>query len=207
MLSALLRALMRLLAYLLTGVRALADTPWPTTPTVYFANHVSHFDFVLLWTALPRAQRTLAKPVAAADYWGRHWLLRLFSTQVLRALLIEREKSARTVDPIEQMAAVLGAGGQLILFPEGTRNRNDQLLPFKSGLYHLAQRCPNAVLMPTHIDNLHRVLPKGELLPIPLLCTVRFGAPLQRVSGEPKEAFLARARAAVIALADGKTDA
>lgn len=54
--------------------------------------------------------------------------------------------------------------------------------------------------MPVYLDNLHRALPKGSLLPVPMVCTVRFGAPLARLEGEVREAFLARARAAVMAL-------
>ena len=43
-------------------------------------------------------------------------------------------------------------------------------------------------------------MPKGEVVPVPILCTVTFGAPLQLGAGEDKRSFLERARAAVVAL-------
>jgi hypothetical protein len=54
-------------------------------------------------------------------------------------------------------------------------------------------------LIPAWIDNVQRVMPKGEVVPVPILCTVTFGAPLARIDGEDKGAFLVRARAAVLA--------
>ncbi len=55
--------------------------------------------------------------------------------------------------------------------------------------------------MPVFIENLNRVLPKGEVLPIPILCSVRFGAPLSLQEGEEKSAFLERARLGMLQLA------
>jgi 1-acyl-sn-glycerol-3-phosphate acyltransferase len=201
MLEELLRTGLASAAGLLTGVRALWAEPPPTVPCVFYGNHVSHGDFVLLWAVLPPALRKRTRPVAGADYWDRDSLRRYIGRRVVRAVLIEREREKRREDPIAQMEAVLAAGGNLILFPEGTRNLGDaELLPFKSGLYHLAAGRAGLPLVPAWIDNLHRVLPKGEFLPIPLLCTVRFGVPLQLAPGEDKGAFLERARAALLAL-------
>ena len=56
--------------------------------------------------------------------------------------------------------------------------------------------------VPVYLDNANRVLPKGEFLPIPFLCSVNFGCPLRLLPDEPKNAFLTRARAAVEALAN-----
>ena len=102
--------------------------------------------------------------------------------------------------PLEPLAQALTAGDSLVIFPEGTRSNKDQPQAFKAGLYHLAERFPEAQLIPTWIDNVQRVMPKGEVVPVPVLCSVTFGAPLQLAPGEDKHAFLDRARAAVIAL-------
>ncbi len=200
MIERVLRLLLLLIAHLLTGVRALWAAPPPVGPTIYFANHVSHADFVMLWAALPPDLRARTRPVAGADYWGRGGLRRYIGEQVVRAVLIERDPALRSDDPIAQMGAVLAAGESLIIFPEGTRNLgDDELLPFKSGLYHLARAYPQVKLVPAWVDNLHRVLPKGSIIPVPLLCTVHFGPPLERLEDEDKQAFLARARAALLA--------
>jgi len=196
-------------AQLIVTITRLITAPqadWRTPPTpdqrVYFANHASHGDFVLIWSVLPSTLRRNTRPVAAADYWGRGWLRRLIGKDVLRAVLIARERVTKSNDPIQAMAAALDQGESLIVFPEGTRNLTaERLLPFKSGLYHLAKARPAVDLVPVWIANLNRVMPKGEFLPVPLLCKVRFGAPIRIQDGEAKAAFLERAQAALLDLA------
>lgn len=190
-------------ARLVTGVRGnwLGCVPDPR-PRIYFANHSSHGDFVLVWAVLPRALRRTTRPVAGADYWLRDRLRRFIVERVFRAVLIERDPDKRQLDPIRQMVDALDERASLILFPEGTRNTTAApLLPFKSGLYHLAKARPDIELVPVWIDNLNRVMPKGEIVPIPLLCTVTFGAPLLLAAGEERAAFSERCRAALLALA------
>lgn len=187
---------------LLTGAQAFRRGFRPhAAQRIYFANHASHGDFVLLWATLPKYLRRKARPVAGADYWNKSALRRYIAGRVFRAVLIDRERKENSPDPIEQMVEALSGGCSLILFPEGTRNTTDHvLLPFKSGLFHLATQYPRAELVPVWINNLSRVMPKGEPLPIPLLCTVTYGAPLLRIDGEDKTAFLQRARDALLAL-------
>jgi 1-acyl-sn-glycerol-3-phosphate acyltransferase len=168
---------------------------------VFYANHSSNGDFVLIWTVLPAPLRRQTRPVAALDYWLRSPLRAFIGRDVFNAVLIDRRAEARTEDPVEQMAAALDQGASLILFPEGKRNSADEpLLPFKSGLYHLAKVRPEVDLVPVWIANLNKVMPKGEVIPVPLICTVTFGAPLHLAADEAKDAFLARASAALLAL-------
>jgi 1-acyl-sn-glycerol-3-phosphate acyltransferase len=168
---------------------------------VYFANHTSNGDFVLIWTVLPAHLRRQTRPVAALDYWLTSPLRAFIGRDVFNAVLIDRRPEARTEDPVTQMAAALDQGASLILFPEGKRNSADEpLLPFKSGLYHLAKARPEVDLVPVWIANLNKVMPKGEIIPVPLICTVTFGAPLHLAGDEAKEVFLARASAALLSL-------
>ncbi|MCC5972869.1 MAG: 1-acyl-sn-glycerol-3-phosphate acyltransferase [Rubellimicrobium sp.] len=193
----------RIFARMVTAVRGLwlgADPGSPAT-RLYFANHVSNGDFILIWTVLPASLRDRVRPVAAADYWTRSALRRFVAEHVFHALLIDRGPEARESDPVSYMARVLGAGTSLIIFPEGKRNMTDEpLLPFRSGIYRVAVQVPGAELVPVWIENLNRVLPKGAVVPVPLMCSVSFGTPLQVRAGESSEAFLERARAALIAL-------
>lgn len=186
---------------LLTGAQArwVGCRPEPMQ-RIYFANHTSHGDFVLIWTCLPRALRSRTRPVAGADYWLKGAVRRYVITEVLNGVLIDREKASRTRDPIETLLEALDAGWSLIVFPEGTRASGDEMLPFKSGIYHVARQRPQVELVPVWIENLNRVMPKGEFLPVPLLCSATFGTPTRLVPGEEKDAFLARLQRSVVDL-------
>ena len=197
-----------MLAGLLTGTVRLLVGAYPRwlgcqpvdTQRIYFANHASHIDTVALWSALPPPLRASTRPVAARDYWSGG-LRRLIAGNVLNAVLIERDRSKAGGDPLAPLHQALDAGASLIIFPEGTRNHEILPGPFKAGLYHLAHQYPEVELVPVYLDNARRALPKGSWVPVPLVCSVRFGAPLAHVPGEDKDAFLARARAAVGELA------
>jgi len=198
-----------LLSYLLIGsVRALlgATPRWigskpEDRQRIYFANHTSHIDTVALWSGLPPDLRAKTRTAAAADYWGTSVLRRTIALKALNAVLIDRKRADPEADPLQPLYDVLQARQSIIIFPEGTRGHERLPAPFKSGLYHLAQRFPDAELIPVYLDNLHRSMPKGTFFPVPLICTVRFGAPLPRIADEDKSAFLERARNAVIELA------
>jgi 1-acyl-sn-glycerol-3-phosphate acyltransferase len=191
-----------LLTKLITGANAIwVDCEVQSSQLrVYFANHGSHLDFATLWTALPHAMRERTRPVAARDYWGKTSLTRGIAVGLFNSLLIAREGITRQDNPIEQMATAMRGGDSLILFPEGTRSHDGVMSTFKPGLFHLAHKVPEAELVPVYLQNLNRILPKGHLLPIPLLSTVVFGPPMKLNEGENKQDFLHRAREAVIGL-------
>jgi 1-acyl-sn-glycerol-3-phosphate acyltransferase len=166
---------------------------------IYFANHTSHMDALVIWAAFPKDIRDSVRTVAAKDYWDKNAIRRRIATKELRAVLVDRE--ARSKDPLAPMSEVLKNGESLVIFPEGTRS--EQKLPnsFKAGLYKLATDFPSAELIPVYLENLNRSLPKGRYIPVPIASAVRFGAPLERIENESKEDFLVRARLAVEELA------
>lgn len=193
-----------LLIRFLTGIRPKPSSQFnfPTTRNVYFANHGSHGDFVMVWISLPKAWRRAARPVAGADYWLKGKVRPFIINQVFNGLLIMRNGN----DPraiTAQMSEALAKDNSLIIFPEGTRNTSDDvvLLPFKSGIYHLARENPDVRFIPIWIDNINRVLPKGQLVPVPVICDVNIGQPIQLQENESKDEFLNRARKNLLALA------
>lgn len=192
------------LARLLVGAypRWIGSTP-TAAQRIYFANHTSHMDTLVLWAALPGALRANTRPVAARDYWGKGGIKQRIAEEELNVVMIDRAREDPNADPLDPLRDALTHGFSLIIFPEGTRVAQPLPGAFKAGLYFLAQEFPQVELIPVYLDNLHRSLPKGAFLPIPIISTVRFGAPLARVEGESKDAFLSRARAAVIELASG----
>lgn len=168
-----------------------------TCQRVYFANHTSHLDALVLWSSLPRKVRTLTRPVAAKDYWSAGAIRRYISQQVFHALLIDRKEVTVRNNPVYMLLDAIGDTGSLIVFPEGGRNTGAEMGEFKSGIYYLAKKRPDLEFVPVHIDNLNRVLPRGEFLPVPLLSCISFGAPMWLEAGETKNDFLSRARTAV----------
>jgi 1-acyl-sn-glycerol-3-phosphate acyltransferase len=168
---------------------------------IYFANHTSHMDTVVLWAALPGALRANTRPVAAKDYWDRQGIRGTIARDELNVVMIDRNREDPDADPLQPLRDALEHGFSLIIFPEGTRSAQPLPNAFKSGLYHLATEFPAVELIPVYIENLHRSMPKGAFLPVPFICTVRFGVPLERVAGEDKDNFLQRARDAVVQLA------
>lgn len=202
MLGSLLAFAITSVARLLTGTRSLWIGCAPIgTQRIYFANHSSHGDFVLLWAPLPPDLRRRTRPVAGADYWQSSALRRFVIHGLFKGVLVDRERSGPESNPLQPMLDALAGGDSLILFPEGTRNLEEGLLPFKSGLYRLGLACPDVELVPVWIANLNRVMPKGRSLPLPLLCSVSFGAPMSIENDEDKDAFLQRARLALLELA------
>ena len=192
--------LLALIVRLITG----AQGHWKGCPPkaeqrIYFANHQSHIDWVMIWAALPRDLRSSTRPIAARDYWTatpfKHWLTR----EVFNAVFVTRQRTDDQ-DPLEPLVEALRNGDSLVIFPEGTRSHRGEPQPFKSGLFHLAEQFPDVPLIPVWIANVQRVMPKGEVVPVPVLCSATFGAPMRLEPGEDKRAFLERARQAVIAL-------
>ena len=202
-----LASVLAVVARLMSGVtvRWVDSTP-AVRQRVYFANHSSHLDAVVLWAALQTAARALTSPVAGIDYWGKSPLRRYLADKVFQALLINRqpkgsERSLAAAEAvIADLVAAIDRGRSLIVFPEGTRGSGDEVAPFKSGIDHLARQRPDVELVPVYLENLNRILPKGEVLPVPILSSATFGPPVQLAKGEDKSSFLTRARDAVVRL-------
>jgi len=185
---------------LLTGAQARwLGCPPKAEQRIYFANHQSHADLVMIWAALPQELRGITRPIAAKDYWTaspfRAWITR----EVFNAIYVNRTKTD-DLDPLEPLIQALTQGDSIILFPEGTRGHTGEPQAFKSGLYNLARQFPQVVLVPAWINNVQRLMPKGEVVPVPMLCSVTFGEPIGLQDHEDRTEFLARARQAVLDL-------
>jgi 1-acyl-sn-glycerol-3-phosphate acyltransferase len=190
---------------LLTGAQARWIGCEPvSTQRIYFANHASNLDAPVIWASLPAAIRRRTRPVAARDYWDGGPVRRWLAKRVFNCILINRKKPTASDNPIEDMNRALTEGSSLIIFPEGTRALDEDggMGTFKPGLWRLAEGHPEVELVPVYLENLSRILPKGEFLFVPVLAAVTFGSPLPRVTGETKQDFLARAQHAVAELAE-----
>lgn len=200
----------RLIEWLLiTSVRVLvgAQPRWqgstefsayPPEQRIFVANHSSHLDVVLLLSTLPASIRRRTRPVAAAEYWSAGPVRRYLIHSIFRGVLVGRQSGP--LNPLEPIANALRQGDSLIFFPEGTRGPGGILQPLKPGIFHLARWFPDIDLVPAWIDNSYRILPKGFAIPVPLLCSVTFGAPLRWKEGQQQDEFLVEVRDALEAL-------
>ena len=199
MIAGLIEELLIVLVRLLAGAHArwqgCGQSP---EQRIYVANHTSHLDVVLLFSALPEPLRHRTRPVAAAEYWTAGPIRRYLIHAIFRGVLIERNCSQ--LNPLEPAASALRHGDSLIFFPEGTRGPGEDLQPLKPGIFHLASWFPNVDIVPVWIDNSYRMLPKGFAIPVPLLCSITFGTPLRWKEGQQQEEFLAEVRKALEAL-------
>jgi 1-acyl-sn-glycerol-3-phosphate acyltransferase len=200
---------MRLTAYFLTALAKIftgATVRWidcqpDTCQRVYFANHTSHVDALILWSSLPKEVRGLTRPVAAKDYWEKT-AVRRHIAKTFNALLINRESIKVHQSPVDLILRGIEHKYSLIIFPEGGRSVEEEIGEFKSGIYYIAKKRPDLELVPVYMDNMNRILPRGEYIPVPLLTCITIGPPMWLESGEPKTEFLRRAREAVRRLKD-----
>lgn len=170
---------------------------------VYIANHASHFDFVVLWSAIPRRFRKHTRAVAARDYWEGGRVRRFLARKVFHVVLIDRQRVEGRPGAVEVMLEAMRGGSSLIVFPEGTRaGLAEGPGEFRAGIYNVATADPGVEFVPVFIGNMRRILPKGEFLPVPLLSSITFGAPFRLEPGEERDAFLERARQAVARLGE-----
>ena len=191
-----------LLTRIVSGATVLwyESQPDDSCQRVYFANHTSHLDALVIWAALPPAIREKTRMVAAQDYWDAGPIRRYIARSLLKAVLIERENVSLKNTPIKVMVDEMKNEYSLILFPEGGRSQDGTLGEFKSGLYYLCKRRPDLELIPIYLNNLNSILPRGKTLPVPMLSRVIFGPPMWLELDERKESFLERARNAILKL-------
>lgn len=194
------RAFLSGLSRFLSGATSCWFSQPDTCQRVYYANHTSHLDILVIWSALPDYVRRYVRPVAAKDYWSKGVFKPYIASRLFNAILLERQHVKAHQNPIDEMLREMGNQYSIIIFPEGGRQSSGKMAEFKSGLYHMCKKRPELELIPIYIDNMNRILPRGTYLPVPLLSRVTFGAPIWLEENEKKNDFLERARQAVLDL-------
>ncbi|EAV45311.1 hypothetical protein SIAM614_18339 [Roseibium aggregatum IAM 12614] len=147
-------------------------------PAIIVANHNSHLDTMVLMALMPLSKLKDIKPVAAADYFFSSPLKAWLSEHVLGIIPVERGSKDRTNDPLEGCYEVLRQGKVLILFPEGSRGEPEQMTDLKKGVSFLAERFPDAPVVPVFTHGLGKALPKGSFLLVPFFCDIFVGEPV-----------------------------
>jgi 1-acyl-sn-glycerol-3-phosphate acyltransferase len=175
-----------------------------TRPRAYFANHASHLDLLVIWASLPRQVRRMTRPLAARDYWEKTPFRRYVAERVFNSIYLDRVGSGvsarNAILSLRNAMIELGDEYSVILFPEGTRGDGERIAEFKPGLFYIAEHKPAMEFVPVYLENLNRILPKGSIIPIPIISSISFGEPLVLRPNESKHDFLERAREAIVAL-------
>ena len=167
----------------------------PAGPCVFVGNHRSYYDIPILLTALDAPHGILAKEELEKIPLLNRWM------KLLGCVFVKRDDIRASVKALNDATAIVESGRSFVIFPEGTRRPQPLPSEFKSGIWRLMKEFPQVELIPVYIENLHRAMPKGVLLPVPTVCSIRFGAPLEHSPEDLKEDFLERARNAIISLA------
>lgn len=141
------------------------------------ANHQSHADTAVVFTALPRAVRKRFVAAAAQDYFFQGGLPQFSSRVLFNAIPLARDRRGGQ-DPLRHLSRALREGYAVLMYPEGTRSKDGTLGPFRAGIGRLLAEFPGTPVLPTYIGGTTRVMPKGKLIPRPFRATVRFGEPL-----------------------------
>ncbi|MEM9635454.1 MAG: lysophospholipid acyltransferase family protein [Pseudomonadota bacterium] len=147
-------------------------------PAIIVANHNSHLDTMVLMALMPLSKLKRIKPVAAADYFFSSPKNAWLSEHVLGIIPVERGGTDRSVDPLQGCYRALEDGNVLILFPEGSRGEPEQMTDLKKGISFLAERFPNAPVVPVFTHGLGKALPKGSFLLVPFFCDIFVGEPI-----------------------------
>lgn len=177
----LLLLIIRPIARFLTGADVTGRQHLPLRgPAIVAANHNSHMDTLLLLSIFPSRAVMRVRPAAAADYFLKDPVIGWFSRNMIGIVPVARDKVGTGEDVLAPARDALAAGDIIVVFPEGTRgDATDEMARLKSGVARLAEAFPDAPVTPIWIQGAGRVLPKGEVIPVPMNCAVLIGEPVR----------------------------
>jgi len=144
-------------------------------PAILIANHNSHLDTMVLMSLYPLREIHKIRPVAAADYFLSNKLLAWFSLNVIGIIPIKRGQSGVKSTLFDNCHEALDLGHVLILFPEGSRGKPEQLSQLKRGIHHLIKTRSTLKVVPVMMHGLGKALPKGDFVLVPFNCDVVIG--------------------------------
>lgn len=161
----------------------------PDRAVVFCSNHQSNVDPPVLFQALHRRLHILYKAeLSRLPILGR-------VLQIGGFIPVPRENRDEAFRAIERAAASIRSGNSFLIFPEGTRSRTDDLLPFKKGGFVMALRA-QAPIVPVAVSGGRASMQRGSWIVRPVDVQVRIGRPVETtgMSTDDRDALIAHVR-------------
>lgn len=127
--------------------------------------------------------------------------MKYFFRFFLGSVSVERDGSC--AKPLEKCEKLLKKGHSLILFPEGTRGKANEMKSFKNGVSYLLKSVPEALYVPIYCDGLGYLMPKGDWLLVPSKASVRIGKRHSIDRSLEAKDMTSRIRESILALKEG----
>lgn len=163
------------LIFLITGISIKGKENIPTNePYIIIANHNSHLDILAIMSLYKTDDVVNVNPVAASDYFFKNRYLKWISLNLIGIIPINRkmQKEGKS-HPLNEVYKKIEEGKILIIFPEGSRGKPEELQKFKNGIGHIAKKYPNLKILPIILENAGKSLPKNETLFVPLIIKLK----------------------------------
>ncbi len=159
--------------------------------SIVVSNHNSHLDTMVLMSLYPISRLPFVRPVAASDYFMKNPFLAWFSLNIIGILPFKRKLTKEAKHPFAEVYKALQNNETIILFPEGSRGKPEEMKTFKTGIAHLATAFPTVPIVPIYIYGAGKALPRGEAILVPFIIEVVIGQPIY-IKEESNKAFTHR---------------